>query len=353
MMIVPTLLGFSGCEAPEPDGRAPIVERSRLSKVRQGGTLRIEGIGPIVGWAKGRDNTFIHCLELVLDAAGRKIGYDELMGLSGLAFRIQFNVERWDVGNPDPLVGEECLRPLFAAIGMKPAVRVVRQHEEAQKATLRGEIKRSIEQGIPVLAANIIPPEDWGIITGYRPDGTWLCRSYNGGASRQDRPAKGWPTAVVLLKRRFRRPSPRVKHTESLRRAVKLFNQRKSGSYALGRKAFDDWCQSLKAVQRHSYIHPNIWTYVSLIDARGAAVRYLRDIAPEFGPRERYVLQAADLYEQEVRLLRRGYTNVPSERAFPDSLPPREYRRRQIKTLREAQKLEQQAIAALDRAVGG
>lgn len=346
--LVPAL---PGCAEPAP----PVPrERSRLKKVHEGrGTLRIEGIGPIRGFARGRDNTFMHCLELVLDAMGRKIGYDELMGLSGMAFRLQFCLDRWDVGNPDPLVGASCLEVLFSAIGLDYEVRVVRRDELAAAADLKRAIRESLDRKLPVLAANVIRPEDWGIITGYRPGYQWLCRSYHGGAQRSDREANDWPTAVVLLRRRLPRPPRRQAHLASVGRAVELFERRRSGRHALGARAFEVWCDRLRAAGDRSYIHPNVWTYIGLMDARAAAERYLRDIASEFGGRERYVLQAADLYAREVRLLREGYVHVPSERKFPDSMPPKEMRERQIRVLQEAGELEAKAIALLRKAVRG
>lgn len=314
------------------------------------GERRIEGIGPIRGFGKSRDTTFIHCLELILEAMGRRIGYDELMGISGMAFRTQFCANRWDVGNPDPLVGDSCLDVLFPAIGMNYEVWVVRRDELAEVALLRRKINESIDRGAPVLAANIIPPEDWGIITGYRPAYQWLCRSYNGGAHRVDRPAKAWPTGVVLLKARRAMPSLKKTHIASIARAVDLFEQRRKGNYALGASAFDFWCQSLRGASDRKYIHANVWTYIGLMDARAAAVRYLRSIAKEFGARERFILQAANRYDAEVRVLREGYRYVPSERAFRDSLPPAEMRTRQIGVLLKAKELEQEAINALRHA---
>lgn len=323
-------------------------EKSLLSQVRDdSGAVRIRGVGPIRGFAKGRDHTLIHCLELVLEAMGREISYDDLMGISGMAFRLQYRGDRWDVGNPDPLVGENCVDALMSAIGIKHETRVVPQNELAEAAALRREIKQNIDDGMPVLAANIIEPEDWGIITGYRADHKWLCRSYNGGALESDRLANGWPTAIIFLKKNTPRPPPLQAHAASLRRAVELFERRKSGSYALGASAFDFWCQSLQTVQRRNYIHPNVWTYITLMDARSAAVRYLRSIAFEFGPDEHYVLQAADYYDQEVRLLQDGYQYVPSEKDYPTSLPPAHFRQRQIEVLRKAKDLEKKAVDAL------
>ncbi|HVP10683.1 MAG TPA: hypothetical protein VMV94_05780 [Phycisphaerae bacterium] len=341
---------IAGCE---PAAGSSSKERSKISVIRdeRPGLVRIEGIGPIRGFAKGRDNTFMHCLELVLEASGRPIGYDELMGVSGLAFRIQFRTDQWDVGSPDPLVGADCLPALFSAIGWDYETWVVRRDEISEAEALRQAVKQSIDRGTPVLAANIIPPEDWGIIVGYRPDRSWLCRSYNGGAERTDQPAKGWPTAAVILTRRLTRPDPVKAYAASIRRAIELFDKRSEGSHSLGTKAFDDWCQSLRSARDEKYVHANFWTYIGLIDARAAAVRYLRSIAKQFGPREIHLNVAADWYDKEVQLLLKQIRDVPSVRTYPDSLPPKEMRDHQIDVLRQAQIFEKNAVESLRKAL--
>jgi len=351
-LLAVTAAAFLATGCPAPEGASPR-ERSRVSLIRdeRPGHARIDGVGPIRGFAKGRDNTFTHCLELVLEATGRPIAYDELMGLGGMAFRAQFRVDQWDVGNPDPLVGENCLPTLFAAVGWEYETWVVRMDELAEANALRQAVNQSIDHLTPVLAANLIPPEDWGIITGYRPDKTWLCRSYNGGADRFDQPARAWPTAVVILTKRLPRPDPVKARAESIRRAVALFDKRSAGPYSLGQKAFDDWCQSLKTARDERYVHANFWTYIGLIDARAAAVRYLRSFAAEFGPKEQYLNMAADRYNREVELLLKGLSDVPSAQSYPDSMPPREMRERQINVLLQAQALERDAVDALRKAM--
>ncbi len=348
---VPVLLtAFVATGCPSPD-LPPPVERSRLSIVsEQPGSVRVEGVGPIRGFAKGRDCTFMHCLELILEATGRKIGYDELMGISGMAFRTQFRVDKWDVGNPDPLVGDNCLDVLFPAIGWQYEVRIVRRDELAEADSLFRAIRQSIDHSVPVLAANVIPPEDWGIITGYRRDRLWLCRAYNPPAQQVDQPAAGWPTAVVLLTSKLPLPPRRPIHAASIRRAVDLFDKRAVGPYAEGRKSFDEWCQSLRTARDRSYLHPNFWTYVGLIDARGAAVRYLRGIAKEFGSREIHLTTAANSYDEEVRLLLGAMEYVPPEHQYSDSIPPIDVRNHQIEVLQKARALEEKAIESLKKA---
>lgn len=343
---------LTGCGSPKVTTNEPEPERARVLKISESpNSARLDGLSPIRGFAQGRDCTFIHCLELVLEGLGRPVNYDDLMGYSGMAFRMQFRVDRWDAGNPDPLVGESCLDPLFASIGWEYDVRVVRRDEISLAAALRGEIKRNIDRGMPVLAANIIRPEDWGIIVGYRPDQEWLCRSYNGGALSTDRVSNGWPTAVVFLTKRQVPRGRRENITASIRRAVELFNRRQSGRHALGARAFEIWSQSLRSTGDRSYIHPNVWTYVSLIDARESAARYLRVAANEFGAAGSFLRKAAEYYDREVEVLREGYRHVPSERTYPDSLPPPEMRDRQVEVLMRALGFEELAIAELEKAL--
>lgn len=342
-------LALTGC----PPGETPTVrERSRLALIRERpGDARVDGIGEIAGFARGRDCTFIHCLELVLAAVGRQITYDELMAVSGMAFRTQFCVERWDVGNPDPLAGDSRLDDLFASIGWRYEVRIVRREELAEADALHRAIKQSIDNSVPVLAANVIPPEDWGIITGYRQDRIFLCRSYNGGALQSDQPVTGWPTAVVML---TQRQSPRVREKsrlDAIKLAVELFEQRSAGPYAQGARAFDEWCQSLRGVTDGSYSHANFWTYICLIDARAAAVRYLRSVERDFGSKQFHVTAAADLYDEEVRLLLDTLASVPNGDAYRDQLPPQTLRDTQIDALMAAKNLEARAIESLKKAL--
>jgi hypothetical protein len=259
-------------------------------------------------------------------------------------------VDRWDVGNPDPLVGDSCVEVLFAAIGWQYELRIVRRDELDEAEALHRAIRQSIDKGVPVLAANVIPPEDWGIITGYRRDRLWLCRSYNLKAQQVDQPAEGWPTAVVVLTTKQALPARTAVHIVSIRRAIESFDMRAIGPYSQGRKAFDEWCQSLRTARDHSYLHPNFWTYVGLIDARGAAVRYLRSIAKEFGGKEGHLTTAATAYDEEVRLLLSGMDNVPAEHQYPSTIPPIDVRNRQIEVLQKARALEEKAIEALKRA---
>ncbi len=147
------------------------------------------------------------------------------------------------------------------------------------------------------------------------------------------------------------RPAPRQVHANAVKRAIALFDKKSDGPYALGRNAFEHWRQMLESARSRDYIHPNAWTYYCLIDARGAAVRFLRAVSEEFGSKKQFLLDAARLYEQEVNILRDGIDAVPWLDKFPTTLPPMDVRARQINTLMRAKALEERAINALRRAI--
>ncbi|MEE8170756.1 MAG: hypothetical protein V3T70_09425, partial [Phycisphaerae bacterium] len=297
-----------------------------------------------------RDNSFMHCLELVLQAVGRPIGYEELMGLSGAAFRVQFRVDTWCPSSPDAHAGFDCVAPVMAAAGLDHQLYYTSRDSAQEVQRLRRDIVTSIDDGIPVLANNIMPPADWGIITGYRYKGReWFCRAYAEDARELDRTARGWPLAVVIISQIKPIEDMRPAYVESIRRAVELFEAPLADDYYLGRKAFEHWSRQLMRVIDRSYLQPNAWTYASLVDARLAAVHYLRDIAPKLPPHTATLQQAADLYGREAALLDANRTDVPFPDEAPFGIPPATMRRRQADTLRQAMELEAQAIELLKK----
>lgn len=337
-----------GCPPPPPSF-VVTKDRVRIGIVQTQGDVRISGLAPLRGWGEQRDSPFMHALEVVINGLGRDVDYDELMGLSGFAFRTQFHVDAWDPSVPDPLVGSDCVRPLVAAIGFDCEVHYL--GAGAGGETHR-KIVESIDHGLPVLATNLIPPENWGIVTGYRDGGRTLwCRVYDAGdagpALAQDVVATSEPTAVLFVRGRRPRPDAALVHKESIGWAVRQYEQPAADGFAFGAAAFDAWCRMLEHLSSSAALQTNAWTYVSLVDARGAAARYLRRIAPEFGLARGAIERAATAYERERQLLVDHLDAIAWPRDHADGVAPADKVRRQIATLREAAKLEASAIAAM------
>lgn len=339
---------FAGCAGP---AILPPQDRVRIAVIRVGShEAMLDGIEPIRGFGVERDNTFMHCLELVLAALGRPIPYEDLMGLGGAAFRLQVRVDTWCSSGPDALVGYDCVAPVMAAAGLDYVTYYPRRDSDSDVQRVRKEVVRSIDLGLPVLASNVIPPADWGIITGYRQRGAeWRCRAYADAARDRDQRAVDWPLAVVVISPPKPPSDMRPACMASLKRAVELYETSLAGDYVLGRAAFDHWSRQLMLAHDRSYIQPNAWTYVSLLDARTAASRYLRGLAAKLPAHQGTLNEAADLYAREAELLRAGLADVPFPAQLPVGLASPDMRRRQVEVLRESRDLEAQAIELLKR----
>lgn len=339
---------LAGCAGP---AILPPQDRVRVAVIRVGqNEATLDGIEPIRGFGVERDNTFMHCLELVLAALGRPIPYEDLMGLGGAAFRLQVRVDTWCSSGPDALVGYDCVAPVMAAVGLDYVAFYPRRDSDSDVQRIRREVVRSINLGLPVLASNVIPPADWGIIAGYRQRGAeWRCRAYADAARERDQRAVDWPLAVIVISPPKPPADMRPAYMASLKRAVELYETSLAGDYVLGRAAFDHWSRQLMLATDRSYIQPNAWTYASLLDARTAASRFLRGLAQKLPAHQGTLNAAADLYAREAELLRGGFADVPFPAQIPVGLASPDQRRRQVDLLREARDLEAQAVDLLKR----
>ncbi len=118
---------------------------------------------------------FPSCLKACLNYMGQQADYSSLMAVSGAAFRLRWNVDRWDGGNvdiqyvyEDPL---EAFRRSFQAVGRK--VRML-PREGSSKEQFMAFIREEINFGRPVIALGIIGPPEACILTGYMDDGKTL-----------------------------------------------------------------------------------------------------------------------------------------------------------------------------------
>ncbi len=70
---------------------------------RENGKTRIEGI-PELGWGKNRECTFAGAMEAALLVTDRPTSYNDIMGYTGLAFRVRWyhgkSGDRWCPSSP-------------------------------------------------------------------------------------------------------------------------------------------------------------------------------------------------------------------------------------------------------------
>ncbi len=118
---------------------------------------------------------FPSCLKACLNYMGQQADYSSLMAVSGAAFRLRWNVDRWDGGNVDiqyvydnPM---EAFRRSFQAVGRK--VRML-ERKESSKEQFKAFIREELDRGRPVIALGIIGPPEACILTGYQDSGETL-----------------------------------------------------------------------------------------------------------------------------------------------------------------------------------
>lgn len=118
---------------------------------------------------------FPSCLKACLNYMGQQADYSGLMAVSGAAFRLRWNMDRWDGGNvdiqyvyEDPL---EAFRRSFQAVGRK--VRLL-ERKGSNKEQFKAFIRDEIDHGRPVIALGIIGPPEACILTGYLDSGETL-----------------------------------------------------------------------------------------------------------------------------------------------------------------------------------
>jgi len=345
-----------------------------LAAIQEGQTMDRRTIPGVerLEWGKGTENTFIGALTVALRALGSDVTYDDVMGLSGAAFRLHIRQPQWCPSAPDANVGFNHESPARVAFGYGGEFCSADLKNPDEVAKARRFIVESIDAGRPVLGIQLVEHADWGVITGYEKGGeVLLCRDYYLKTDHYE-PATKFPwivesvwapdepwTARSIDASGAHRPNAEA-IIRSLEIAVEIANTPKYGSYASGFAAYDAWIRDLrnaamfaKAEDSGFLTHVNAWCYMSLIDARSSAVRYLRSIAGELDGAARDALRgAAADYERIVEALKAGRGNAPFPWQLADGKSwTQEMRDGEAATLAQALELEQKAVARIETAL--
>ena len=273
----------------------------------------LEGLESAHWGGEHSQNSVAATIALALQKAGEDVTYAELMGLSGSAFRFQVYQPDWCPSAPHPACGYDCIRPLMAAIPYEADEYPTGEADDAARERAAEAARESINRGVPAIASS----EEESLIVGYEDEGrTLLLRPYCSWDPGYT-PMEGWPWMVMVLRRQDEAPDRRASIVRSLRQAVAMAHAERAPGhgeglwYACGFKAFELLIEQLRrpdlfddAAKRHTQMQANGHTYYSLIDARGCAVAYLREVAGEFDADVgEHLLKAADHYEAEVAAL--------------------------------------------------
>lgn len=325
---------------------------------------------PELGWGRGRQCTFAGALEAATKHTEHPQTYADLMGLSGLAFRVRWaNAQTKTRFCPSCAIGE--MPDEQAAVTKLTGWRLKTDWLDAKgrdNDKLRERIVASIDVGRCVAAYG--DTLNMAVIVGYENAGrTLLLQDYMKDDQQPSRLAIGklGPMHTYLVEH-TKPPALGDCLREALRTAVRNWRREKHDGglagreYWYGEAAFEAWIADLRGLDKldpaaeglMSGVDP--WAYLALHDARKAAGQFLTDWARLLDPPRREALsKAAKAYEQEVKLLT-GLLDAKRQACDSDDGAEKQASlkrllQKEIEILTEARKLEGAAVEAMEKAL--
>jgi hypothetical protein len=288
-------------------------------------TVWIEGVPTLTGWRKLP--TFIGALEAALSVTEHPVSYTDLLGLSGLAFRV-----RWYVG-PDGPTGCPCSPTgetpmVWSAIGRGTGWQLEPFDGDGWDAPgmkrIVPRIVDSIDAGRPVIAVD--KDLNSSVIYGHKQDRvTFLVRTYSQDTVQCDVSGLGQSPALAVFLPRHVPPASRAQVLHAvLCDAVDAWQHETwdttvSCYLRSGRAALEGWIDfydrldeatssvDAQRVDRHKLLGHVLWNHQHLYQARWGAAAFLVEAADELPEAQEELAQAAVEYQQEVDLLATAY----------------------------------------------
>jgi hypothetical protein len=369
---------------------------------------------PYIGFDSTRTNgeyknTFaVAALESALTVLGEPADYAFLMGVSGAAFHLSWNAEKWDGGNISTLtMGDdpvEHYRRAFRAVGWEPRIvgnkawREINQSrrtstyqrpdylggavEYADEVAFRKAIVHSIRfNRYPVLAIGVTLLPECGIVFGYDEGGDVLI-GWNhfqtfpenletgkvdfepDGAFRK----RDWyldTVGLVLFEYKGPKPPRAVSYRNALEWAVKLTRTPRFRQYYAGLAAFSAWATALvddpgfgtgdeTGLLERLMCHNDALSAVA--DGRRSAAAFLHGAAQALPKMAADLHAAAEVYEAEVATVVKmvdvlgGFGN---DSVYARRLAEPEVRSALAALVLQAREQEETAIGAVERALKG
>ncbi|MHA2216707.1 MAG: hypothetical protein ACXACY_12255, partial [Candidatus Hodarchaeales archaeon] len=295
----------------------------------------IKGIKKLA-WATDKEVPFYGCIERVMESFNESYDYNDLMGLSGVAFKLFLHKEKWDFVSQ---MGSHShfKEQLLSSIGYDlVSIKLENDSIEAREKMVN-VIREEIDEKRPILAFDLITPEDWGLIVGYVDD-KLLVRTYNENPNKTLKKyweSIGWiqkdqgtiddyyigdnfPSEILV----FRKTNPIIDKTEAIRDALKFSVETMqkpeiisdSEIYTNGIHAYDCWIEKLEDEEFFEkltkeeltlHTHMNAWVYDVLFDSRLAAMQFMNKIKSKFVNKERKALiEIQDIYKANIQYMK-------------------------------------------------
>jgi len=325
---------------------------------REGDRVWLEGV---TGWSVGEQESSVTAAQAaIMQALGYSTSYDYLLGVSGLAFRMQVN--GFCGSSPHASCGYSCSDNSMKALPWQAKSYGANPDDAEKVKEIRQVVMASIDHGVPVQYGS----EEDGVIIGYQKNGDeWICLHPYRDGGKKPFVEKEWPWGItVYTGPKETLPAPRDLQVASLRQAVTMATAQKTDGYDLGYAAWEACIANLKTLEkadektRAGEMQGNAWIYECLAQYRGSAARYLREIAAQYPPAAaNHLRRAADLYDEMAsRVLTDKEHSVVAVALYPWMLKAGEQWRpeqiqSQVERLEKALPLEKAAIGEIQQAL--
>lgn len=282
--------------------------------VRENNTVKIKGVPTFTGWLKLP--TFAGALEAALSVTDNPVTYEDILGLSGLAFRVRWFVgENGPTGCPCSPTGESPL--VWTTIGKTTGWQLEEFMEDGwdnpRMQKIIPDIVKSIDAGRPVLAVD--KNLDSAVIYGYTDQETFLVSTYYEPFIQCRVSGLGQTPALAIFLKEYVNPLFSEGFRTILKEAVTSWHKEKANIFPSeylksGKAALKAWISFLENFEELStkeepkkLIGYHIWNYQHLYEARKAAAAFLRKNAGVIPSGKQNLQDASVAYQKEADLL--------------------------------------------------
>jgi hypothetical protein len=304
-------------------------------------------------WGQMTENSFVHSVQLTLNAMEEDYTYTYLMGISGAAFRFHFHPD-WCPSTTDATTGFDVSKTLFYSLGYKAELIEIDDKSFLDIQRLYKKIIENINRGIPIVAINLKVCPEWGIITGYtKTKPGIICRTYfDEGDNYSIAEHAPW-LSYFINKEKMNPPESKILFYNSLDIAVKLAETPYFNEYTSGFTAFQVWKNLLinyvQESRKFDRSEVNLSLLHTFIDARKAAANYLTEMINMF-PIENG-LMIINNYLKELQLLQELHEKVLPGFNDNASAWTSDILKKQIQTIENVIKLERENIELIKEAL--
>lgn len=329
--VLALLLMTGGCAQVEYDpDLGGFVRKEPAARIRRDAILlekdaeaaaagRLPGSVAALDWEEEKSSTFLASVSEVLEYSGQAGDYNWLSGVSGAAFRFQFN-EGWCPGAADPTVGYGVSPYLFDALGFDYRF-MVEEKKGGNRDAMRDAIAESLRKDYPVIAMELAYTAEWGLITGMqKKNKELLCRTFfNTGDTTTYMVADKFPWTILLIEEKRNPPAEKESVIRSIMVAHDMNSIEHVGDYMLGPAGIRAWIdrldneyfEEMTGRELELVMLVNARLFRRLRDDRLGSAEYLARIQPLLPKYARKLMELEDLYEGTSRILSRVEEHVP------------------------------------------